>query len=481
MNDGGRFRAEPVGARVVTRRGRPLATRIAAIVAVSLFVAFSVVIGVAFPFVKSSSIEQARSALGNQADALARFLDGPTLAGSTTIPAQILEILRDHHVTAVLVPPGSPVSSPMRASDASANAHGSVSDIRVDANGTAVLYEYRGLDAGYALYVTEPESVADHPTRVLLLKMGYAAFVVALFAMAAVTFYTRRATAPIRAAVAAAQRMAGGSRDVRLVEGGVAEFAGLARSMNELSDALANSEDRQRQFLLSVSHELRTPLTAITGYAEALKDGIIAGEDVEETGAVMHAESERLQRLVHDLLDLSRMGAVELRLDPQEIDVRALVAGAAQVWRSRCEREGVIFSAEIPEQPVHMTTDAVRVRQIIDNLCENALRVTPEGRPLVIALRAPDDVVELEVRDGGPGLNDDDLSVAFEPSALHDRYIGIRPVGTGVGLALVGRLSARLGGNAYAGRSPEGGAAFLVRLPRRWGSAPATGAPSPSL
>ena len=472
MNDGGRFRAAPVGERVVTRRGQPLATRIAAIVAVALTVAFSVVIGVAFPFVKSSSIEQARSALGNQADALARFLDGPSLAGSTTIPAQILEILRDHHVTAVLVPPGSAITAPMRASDASSAAHGSVSDVRADASGETVFYEYRGLDGGYGLYATEPEAVADRPTRVLLLKMGYAAFVVALFAMAAVIFYTRRATAPIRGAVSAAERMADGARDVRLVEGGVAEFAALARSMNELSDALANSEDRQRQFLLSVSHELRTPLTALTGYAEALKDGIITCDEAEETGAVMHAEAERLQRLVHDLLDLSRMGAVELRLTPHEIDVRDLVASAAQVWRSRCERENVDFSAEIPQTPVLMTTDAVRLRQIIDNLCENALRVTPEGRPLILALRPAETEVELEVRDGGPGLNDDDLAVAFEPSALHDRYIGIRPVGTGVGLALVGRLSARLGGEASAGRSPEGGAAFRVRLPRRWGPVP---------
>lgn len=472
MNDGGRFRAAPVGERVVTRRGQPLATRIAAIVAVALVVAFSVVIGVTFPFVKASSVEQARSALANQADALARFLDGPSLAGSTTIPSQILEILRDHHVTAVLVPPGSTVTKPMEATDASAGSHGSVSDVRVDASGETVFYEYRALDGGYGLYATEPESVADHPTRVLLLKMGYAAFVIALFAMAAVAFYTRRATAPIRGAVSAAERMADGARDVRLVEGGVAEFAALARSMNELSDALANSEDRQRQFLLSVSHELRTPLTALTGYAEALKDGIITGDEAAETGAVMHSEAERLQRLVHDLLDLSRMGAVELRLTPHEIDARDLLASAAQVWRSRCERENVEFASEIPDTPVRMTTDAVRLRQIIDNLCENALRVTPEGRPLVIALRADDTHVELEVRDGGPGLNDDDLAVAFEPSALHDRYIGIRPVGTGVGLALVGRLSARLGGAAKAGRAPEGGAAFVVRLPRAWGPVP---------
>ena len=71
----------------------------------------------------------------------------------------------------------------------------------------------------------------------------------------------------------------------------------------------------------------------------------------------------------------------------------------------------------------------------------------------------------LQVRDGGPGLTAEDCAVAFEPSALHDRYRGTRRVGTGIGLALVGGLAARLGGTAEAGRAPEGGAAFTIRLP----------------
>ena len=267
--------------------------------------------------------------------------------------------------------------------------------------------------------------------------------------------------------------MADGARDVRLVEGGVAEIADLSRSMNELSDALARSEDRQRQFLLSVSHELRTPLTALGGYAEALADGMITDDDVPATGTIMRGEADRLQRLVSDLLDLSRAGAAAFRMDPQEIDLVELVAGAGQVWRTRCDREGVEFMLESPETPLVVTTDAVRVRQIIDNLCENALRVTPQGQPLILALRAEADRVRIEVRDGGPGLSEDDLRVAFQPSALHDRYIGLRPVGTGVGLALVGTLAQRLGGGASVSAAPEGGAAFAVVLPRMWHLAPA--------
>ena len=477
MRDGGRFRAEPTGERVVDRRGRPLATRIAGIVAVVLVAAFTALIAIVYPFVHSSAVELSRTGLGNQADALSRFLSAPGSTGDS-IPPQIVDILNDHHVTAVLVPPTAIVVPPMRASDRhSQERHQAVSAIRADPTGEVVLYEYRGLAAGYGMYLTQPESIADEPTRVLLLRMGYAALISLICAMAAVFFFTRRATAPVRHAVLAAERMAEGARDVRLVEGGVAEMADLSRSMNELSDALAHSEDRQRQFLLSVSHELRTPLTALAGYAEAMADGFITDAEIETTGAVMRDESERLQRLVSDLLELSRAGAVELRLDANVVDLRDVLSSAGFVWRDRCDREGLLFSIEMPADPLCVTTDAVRLRQIIDNLCENALRVTPAGRPLVLAAVAVPGGAEVQVRDGGPGLSEDDMAVAFQPSALHDRYMGIRPVGTGVGLALVGTLAERLGGRAAAGRAAEGGAAFSVFLPREWHRGPASERP----
>ena len=107
----------------------------------------------------------------------------------------------------------------------------------------------------------------------------------------------------------------------------------------------------------------------------------------------------------------------------------------------------------------------MRLRQIIDNLAENALRVTPSGQPIVLAVRRDDAEAAVEVRDGGPGLTDDDLAVAFVPEELHARYRGVRKVGTGLGLALVGSLATRLGGTAEAGHADEGGARFTVTIP----------------
>ena len=246
---------------------------------------------------------------------------------------------------------------------------------------------------------------------------------------------------------------------------GPAEVAAVSESLNALAAALTTSEDRQRAFLLSVSHELRTPLTAVAGYAEAIADGVVAPDETASVGATMLAEAARLQRLVDDLLDLARLGADDFRIDVTDVDAVALVSAAGEVWRTRTAQDGVELRLDLPEGALPLRTDAVRVRQIVDGLAENALRVTPSGAPVVLAARAADGAVQVEVRDGGPGLTDDDIRVAFERSALYDRYRGVRRVGTGIGLALIAGLAERLGGRAEAGHAPEGGARFTVTLP----------------
>jgi two-component system sensor histidine kinase BaeS len=278
----------------------------------------------------------------------------------------------------------------------------------------------------------------------------------------------RHLARPLQHAAAAARALASGRRDVAVQPEGPAEVAEVAEALNSLSGALSRSEGRQHDFLLSVSHELRTPLTAVTGHAEALADGVITGDDVPAAGAVMLAEAHRLDRLVSDLLDLARLGAADFRIDPAPTDLAALVRGAELVWRPRCDREGIELRIEVPGDPLMVLTDGGRVRQILDGLAENALRVVPSGAPIVFSA-APDHSrpggVLLQVRDGGPGLTPEDCLVAFERSVLYDRYRGIRRVGTGLGLALVAGLAAALGGTAAAGRAPEGGAAFTITLP----------------
>jgi signal transduction histidine kinase len=244
---------------------------------------------------------------------------------------------------------------------------------------------------------------------------------------------------------------------------GPAEVAEVAVAVNELADALARSEDRQRRFLLSVSHELRTPLTAVRGFGEALADEAVNGADVAPAGATIVREADLLERLVTDLMELARLESDDFAIDLTDVDLTALVTEAGQVWGLRGGDAGIDLRVEAPGHAVPVRADPRRLRQVLDGLAENALRVTPPGSPLVLAALAEG---TLQVRDGGPGLSVEDYAVLFERGVLHDRYRGRRPTGNGgVGLALAQGLVTRMGGKISAGPAPEGGVAFTVTLP----------------
>ncbi|MFD7260425.1 ATP-binding protein [Streptomyces sp. NPDC059874] len=326
---------------------------------------------------------------------------------------------------------------------------------------------------GGAVVLTEPYSVVTENTNRIRRNVVAPLIIGMLGAALAGALLARRTARPLVKAARIAHRLADGERGVPAPLDGPREAADIGRALNVLDDALARSENRQREFLLSVSHDLRTPLTALRGYAEALADGLIEPDRVAEVGGILADETRRLDRFLGDLLDLARLEADDFRLDVAPADLCAVVAEAAAFWTGPCARHGVELRLERPDRAVFVRTDAFRVRQLLDGLVQNALRVTPEGAPLVLAVgAAPGGAVELQVRDGGPGLTDDDVRIAFDHGALHERYRDTRPVGSGLGLAIAHRLSARLGGTIrVAGHGPEGGACFTVTLPSAPGPA----------
>ena len=340
--------------------------------------------------------------------------------------------------------------------------------LRRTVHGTSVLIEGRGTRGGAVVLVqrrADALAVGQQALRRVLLALLVAVAIAVLVGLAVAWRLAR----PLRRTADAARALASGRRDVSVRPEGPAEIADVADAMNMLTGALTHSEARQREFLMSISHDLRTPLTAISGYAESLADGVVPPEQAQRVGEIMLGESQRLARLVADLLDLARLDAQEFRVDLAVVDVAETVEAAGAVWASRCAAEGVRFAVERHAAPALATADPSRLRQALDGLLENALRVTPSGAPIVLAVRHERDtygrvLVVAEVRDGGPGLSDADLAVAFDRSALHDRYRGVRRVGTGLGLAIVHGLVSRIGGTISAGHAPEGGARFTIRL-----------------
>jgi len=190
---------------------------------------------------------------------------------------------------------------------------------------------------------------------------------------------------------------------------------------------------------------------------------VIAPDGAPRAGKTVLTEAENLERLVGDLLALARLDAVDFPISVLPVDLVELMSDAARAWVSRCPT----LRVEFPTQAVTVPTDPGRLRQVVDGLLDNTVRVVPAGAPVVLAVRPPDGagLATVEIRDGGPGFSDADLALVFQRGAMSERYRGMRQVGSGLGLALAHGLVRRLGGTIEAGHAAEGGARFTVQLP----------------
>jgi signal transduction histidine kinase len=451
---------------------RSLAWRVTASCLAVALVAVAVAAVVALRLVSETARQTTQAVLAQEADIVAAQLADPALVGNpgplrqAAASRKLVQTLQAQGVDIVLLPRARVGTGPVATAVEEANADRALAGIPVSAStvvdGRTYVVEARPALSG-AFALVRRSDTGPLGSGLIRRNLGFALLAGLGVALVVGLVVGTLLARPLRRTATAAHMLRSGRRDVRVPVHGPAEVAEVAGAVNDLADALARSEARQREFLLSVSHELRTPLTAVRGFAESLADGVVTGADVAPTGATIVAEATRLDRLVGDLMELARLEADDFRLDLLRVDLGALIREAATVWDARCRAEGVVFGLHAPTSPVWITADPRRLRQVVDGLAENALRVTPAGKPLAFAV-FPGGV--LQVRDGGPGLAPDDYAVVFDRGALHERYRGHRPVGAGgVGLALVHGLVTRMGGTITAEPAPEGGACFTVSLP----------------
>jgi two-component system, OmpR family, sensor kinase len=283
-----------------------------------------------------------------------------------------------------------------------------------------------------------------------------AGLVGAALAAAATFFLARAISRPVVRVAEASRKVAAGEEPDPVPVQGFDELAILAASFNRMAQQLRSAREAEESFLLSVSHELRTPLTAIKGYGEGLREGAV---DSVEAGEVITREEARLERLVVDLLDLARLHRRTFTVRREEVDLAGVAAECARRYEQRAEGFGVGFVVDA-ERPSPAWGDPDRVLQVVSNLVENALRVTPAGGHVTVRARPG----EIAVTDTGPGLAAEDIPRAFERFFLHRQYRGERPVGTGLGLAIVKELTEAMDGTVAVESSPGAGTAFLVRL-----------------
>ncbi len=262
----------------------------------------------------------------------------------------------------------------------------------------------------------------------------------------------------------AAHQLAGGDLTARARPEGDDEISELAETFNVMANRLEDVQVREQEFLMSVGHDLRTPLTTIGGYAEALDEGELDEEEIKRIAGVLGRETDRLRRLVEDLMLLARLEAREFTLRPEPVDVGAHLAETVEVYRPRAEALRVWLDVNVEETGI-VVTDPDRLAQIAVNLMENALRYTPEAGRVGLSVVPRDGGFALSVTNTGPGIDPEDLPRVFEKFYVARKYRRVRPEGSGLGLAVVKQLVEAMGGTVTAQSTLGEGTRFSVAIP----------------
>jgi two-component system phosphate regulon sensor histidine kinase PhoR len=228
---------------------------------------------------------------------------------------------------------------------------------------------------------------------------------------------------------------------------------------------LRRADQIRRDFVANVSHELRTPLTAIRGYVEALSETETSPEESRMFLGIIARQSERMERLVKDLLRLARLDAGQETLDIIACDTRNLVNGViadlTQAFESRQQR----IEIAIDESAGLVRGDPAKLHDALRNLVANAITYSPERTTIGVRVSQANGNMALSVSDEGPGIPDEELSRVFERFYRVDKSRARDPGGTGLGLAIVRHLVELHGGTVRAENRPEGGTRVTITLP----------------
>ncbi len=260
------------------------------------------------------------------------------------------------------------------------------------------------------------------------------------------------------------QTLASGDLEARMPDSAIPELDQLGQSFNRMADSLEHVEHRRQELISDLTHELRSPLTVVRGYLEELATGQISGSP--ELYQRLVEETQRLERLTHDLQELSKAEAGYLSIKLQPLNLEPLLTNLVERFQSQLLEDGPQLQLALPDNLPVVMADGDRTEQILVNLIGNAIRYTEQGCITVTAERDQQDKawLWLIVRDTGIGISPDDLPHIFERFWRADKSRSRYSGGTGIGLAITQRLVELQGGTITVTSQPKQGSEFRFSL-----------------
>jgi signal transduction histidine kinase len=304
-------------------------------------------------------------------------------------------------------------------------------------------------------------SFKDVHADVLLIRQRI--LVAAAIALAVVLllgiFVARALTVRVLRLERAAQRVARGDFSAQFEVDANDDLGQLAAALAHMQSQLQELEHARRRFIATASHELRTPIFSLGGFLELIQDEELDEDTRRQFVGQVREQVARLGKLATGLLDLSRLEAGSVDLEPTPTDVGVLARAVASEFVPALSGHESELDLELPDTPLRAVVDADRVAQLLRILIDNAITHTPAGTPVTIGVADGDGMVRLSVTDGGPGIPEEALERIFEPF-----YSADGAQGAGLGLAIARELAERLQGSLDV-RTDTGATVFTVTLP----------------
>ena len=434
---------------------------------------------IAFQLLESYTVGRARSDLRREAAGLTRLYVAVASGSNEPVPQSQLEAATGDRIYYVPAAPGFELFPgegphlrrlPKSAIDFATVADGRTVqfDLKLPSSQRTWLAVASPLNLGKAdarvfvgaLVVATPKDQLSTTVVPLLGRLALALLGGLIVALILASYVSRRLTRPVLELSRVADEVAQGHYDVPVpaVPGGT-EIGHLADRFREMARRLSEAEQLERNFLMSVSHELRTPLTAIHGHVAALSEGLVEDPEARAVSLdIIAAETDRLSRLVGDVLDLAKLDARRFTLLQEEVDMEHLVERAYATFHEEARRRGIDYRSALRAKPV-LITDGDRVLQIITNLLSNAFRWTPDGGRIELGLTHVNGAIAVSVADSGPGITQAERERIFRPFWSRDGR------GTGLGLAIANELAQALGGRIELETEVGSGSTFELVLP----------------
>lgn len=352
------------------------------------------------------------------------------------------------------------------------------SDLRTLEKGAAVFREFISLDGqsyfvsarpianeGTAIYVLSSMKSMDESlgrVRGYLTLSGAGAFFLALGFTYIVSQILSR---PMVQMEQATRRIAKGDLETRVDVRSSDEVGDLGSAINDLARDLQHYRDTRQEFLANISHELRTPITYLEGYAKVLSDELYDTEEEKKQYLdIIHQEALRLNHLINDLFELSKMEEGKISLSLEWVDLEEIVESCVQKLQLKAKEKNLALCSEIAKQVPLVYADGLRMEQIVLNLMENAVRYTARGAVRVRLLKEKD-ANQIIVEDTGMGIPADELPYIFDRFYRVEKSRSREFGGTGLGLAIVKKLVELQGGTIDVYSQIGAGTRFIIKIP----------------